>query len=694
MMMRKLLIVISVLLALLVAAAVVAMLVIDPDDYRDEIAQRASDQLGREVRLDGPMSLKFFPWLAIEISDVGVGNPPDFGEAPALARVGSAIASVRVWPLIRDRELEFGAITLEDAEFHLVTDRAGRSNLDGLLAETDPEVERAEPDLGVLALGQIRLRDVRLVNLDQQTGESQAFRIDSMNLAPFRAAQPVAFDLTASLLDGDDEVVRLSSLSGTVEVARNLSSLRLQGLVGEVVLPAAQADGRIQADVELVPGPTTTTARLTDFQARLSHADLALMIQATTPMEVETGAHGTRARFDQVTVRINDDRLSASGRLELAPAINAELDLVGERLDLRRLIPDAPEREHSPNGAEAPVDFTILHDTAARLSLQLGTLVVSDALRLDEVEARARLEDGVLELSPLEARLFGGRFDGRVEVDFTTEPPRVVVQPALSGILVDQVAELSGRTAPVRGSGDMRLDLSFSGFELDEILGSLDGSGNFSVAEGALIGVDVRELISQELTVSNLGNVSRAFGGETRFDTFGGTMTARSGVIEIPDLNLAASDYGMSGRGTIDLAAGLVEYRLELQLGETLTAQLPRTLRQATDGRIPLAITGPIREPTVMVDVAGIAEQALRGQIEQRLLRSRRDRDSEPEPQADTEEGEEGEQGDAETGTEPLSEQEDAPRTRDSERLLRGLLERIDKEVEEEEDEEPIRVDP
>jgi len=682
-MMRKLLLVLAVLVGLLVLLALAAVVLIDPDDYREEIAQRASDQLGREVRLDGPMSLKIFPWLAIEISDVGMGNPPDFGEAPSLARIGSAIASVRVWPLIRG-DLEIGALTLEQAEFQLVTNAAGRSNLDGLLAEPEPGVERTEPDLGDLTLGTVRLRDVRLVNLDQQAGTRQTFQIDSLNLAPFRAEQPVAFDLAASVLDGDEETVRLSSLSGTLNVARNLGAIELANLVAEFVLPAADARGRVNTHVDLELSESTTV-RLRDFQARLNRADLALMLEAPSPVVIEAGAR-TQARFDQVTVGVNDDRLVATGRFQLAPEIRAELDLNGERLDLRSFVADEPATPAPRNGADAPTDFGALQEITARFGLELGTLVLSDALSLNDVEARAQLDNGVLVLSPLNARLFGGRFDGRVEVDFTAEPPNVVMQPRLDGILVDQVAALTGRAAPVRGSGDMRMDLSFSGFELDQILASLDGSGNFSVADGALLGVDIRELISQELTVSNLGSVSRAFGGETAFNTFGGTLTARSGVIDLPDLNLVAADYGMSGRGTIDLAAGQVDYRMELALGETLTAQMPRTLRQATEGRIPLAIAGPISEPTVMVDVAGIAERALRGQIEQRLLRPRREREEQPEPDPD-------EHADDENA-EPVEQSEEEPERapRSSERLLKRLLEQIDEQKDE--DEEPLRIDP
>ncbi|MDP0947520.1 AsmA family protein, partial [Klebsiella pneumoniae] len=77
------------------------------------------------------MSLRVFPWLALEIEAVQVGNPSGFEDAPPLARIGRAVASVRVLPLISGR-LETGAISLSDTELTLVRLANGQSNLDGL----------------------------------------------------------------------------------------------------------------------------------------------------------------------------------------------------------------------------------------------------------------------------------------------------------------------------------------------------------------------------------------------------------------------------------------------------------------------------------------------------------------------------------------------------------------------------------
>ena len=113
------------------------------------------------------------------------------------------------------------------------------------------------------------------------------------------------------------------------------------------------------------------------------------------------------------------------------------------------------------------------------------------------------------------------------------------------------------------GLGDFSLDMTFSGLDLASILASLKWPVASSQSKAVRWkAVDLRRLIDEKLTTSNLGNVSQAFGGRTEFDTFGASLEASNGVIELPDINLAAGSYGVSGRGRIDFAADLVDYRL------------------------------------------------------------------------------------------------------------------------------------
>jgi AsmA protein len=697
--MRKILIGLMVVIVVVIALALAAVVLIDPDDYRDDIAERASQQLGRQVTLSGPMELKLFPWLAIEISDVGVDNQTDFGQAPPLARVGTAIASVRVWPLLRG-ELELGAITLEDAELHLVTNRAGRSNLEGLLA-SEPDRPDAEPDLSGLSLGELRLRQVSLVTLDQRSGERSAVEIEAFSLDPFRAGEAIGFSFSGNLTEAGEPVVRLASLTGTVNVALNLVQVDLSGLVAEFELPQAGGRGSLRGVAAVDLRGAYPIVRMPVLDAVVAVNGLRTALVAVEPVEVSLDTT-TRVALSAARLSFNEQPLDASGSFELGERLTARLSLRGEQLDMRAFA-GSSEPARQRQGESQPADFEPLKALTVDFDLALASLILSDQLRLSEVDARARLANGLLVLAPMDARLFGGGFEGRVEVDFNQDPPRVVLQPRLSGIMVEQLASLAGPNAPLQGLADMSLDLSFSGFEIEEILASLDGSGSYSVEDGALLGVDLRRLVNEELSTSNLANISRSFGGQTDFERFSGSMQARSGIVELPDLNLVAGDYGLAGRGQLDLPAGMVDYRVDLALGEALTARLPRTVRDATGGRLPLTIAGPMAEPVVMIDLGGIAERALRGELEQRLLQSRRERRGESETDPDDSDGDaatevgaedelieepaeaEGEDGRVDEAAE-ASEDEPEQRERGRDVLLRGLLDRRERDRKDDED--------
>ncbi len=614
--MRKLLIILAAALALLLVVVPLLLLwLVDPNDYRDEIASRASDQLGREVSLQGPLSLKVFPRVAIEVSDVGVGNPPGFVQAPPLAQVGTATLSVGLWPLFRG-ELDIGAVTLGDAVFHLITDAAGRSNLDGLMTDS-PEQPDAEPDLSGISLGEVRFDDVQIVSMDLARDTSVAFAISDLRLDPFRAGQPTEFRLAGVLSDAEGELVVLERLSGRLNVAVNVASVDLSHLVLEGSLPQAGArvSARAGASVDLSAADPVVTLPVLDATLAVDALRLALVVEE--PARLATGEE-MRMDLPAARMSVNEQPLTARGHLVLGREIEAALAVRGERLDLRPLMTPG-ERQSRPRGEPADPDFSALDALTLNFDLRLDTLVLSDVLSLGDVVAEANLRDGELVLAPLAARLLGGQFEGRALVDLRADPPRVELQPRLRRIEVDRLAALGGLAAPVRGLGDFTLDLSFSGLDAESILGSLDGSGQFQVEQGALLGVDLRALVGQELTRSNVGNISRAFGGQTEFEQFGGSLEARAGVVELPDLRLVAGDLGLAGSGKLDLPAGQVDYRMELALGEALASSLPRTVREATGGRIPLTIAGPMTQPVVSVDIAGVAESALRRQIEQRL---------------------------------------------------------------------------
>ena len=60
----KIVIGLVVILVLVAGAGIAAiMLLVDPNDYREEIAQKVRENTGRELTLGGDLGLSVFPWL-------------------------------------------------------------------------------------------------------------------------------------------------------------------------------------------------------------------------------------------------------------------------------------------------------------------------------------------------------------------------------------------------------------------------------------------------------------------------------------------------------------------------------------------------------------------------------------------------------------------------------------------------------
>jgi len=676
-MLRKIVLLVFILIALLVMTLVAAAFLIDPDDYREELATRASEQLGRQVQLNGPIDLTYFPWLALDISDVSVGNPADFPEAPALASIQRASASVRLLPLLTGN-LEVGTVGVEDARLSVVTSRSGATNLEGLFeggAETAP---RDQPtNLTGVSTGPVEFRNVVLSLVDLGANTRTEIELVRLSLAPFAPGREVSFDLSARLLDGDN-VMLSAALDGRLNVAADLGEIRVSDWTLDYELPDAGAAGEASGSLVLNPSAQPISVRLEDFDSALEAAGMNLGLSGESPITASLG-DPIRASLPGAVLDLDGQRLTLDGEATVGERIGGRLEVTGERLDLTRLAPAGGDSAGStdPGDGGAPSDdYSGLRVLDLQFALDLGELVLTEGARLTEVTARSRMVDGQLSLDPLSARLFGGRFDGSARVDFNQQPPEVVVTPNLSGIRVAELAGLLTGQSPVDGEGEVRMDVRFSGFTPEQMLSSLNGGGDFSVADGVLQGVDLQALIDQELTTSNLTNIARTFGGQTQFRTLEGGMQINDGVVSLPSMNLSAAGYSASGQGRIDLGAGSVDYALALDLGAELTQQLPGALRRSTNGQIPLKIAGPLNRPTVSVDLASLAEGVVREELGRRLLEALEDDEPEEQAPASDSVGAEGDGEPAAAGDEAAGEERsESDQRRDAARsLLRGLL--------------------
>tara|TARA_Y100000748_G_scaffold117113_1_gene98278 strand:+ start:19016 stop:21190 length:2175 start_codon:yes stop_codon:yes gene_type:complete len=206
-------------IALLVIAALFFLTrLFDPNDYKDDIREAAREQANIELALDGDIGWSLFPWLGMELKDVGVA--PVDNPAQPLAKVGTLGLGVKVLPLLR-RQVRMSDVILDDVQLQLVRNDQGVGNWetvgpqDSAAAEqgSDASAEAQTQDDGANEPLQITVESVQVTNAsvhyeDRQTG--QILSLDEANLTTGALIPGEPFDVSfLGLLTLDQPAMRV-----------------------------------------------------------------------------------------------------------------------------------------------------------------------------------------------------------------------------------------------------------------------------------------------------------------------------------------------------------------------------------------------------------------------------------------------------------------------------------------------------
>jgi AsmA protein len=187
------------LIGLIIIAMLAIVLLVDPNDYRDDVERMVEEKTGRPLTLSGDLKLSFFPWIALEVGPASLGDAPGFGDEP-FASIQRARVGVRLLPLLRG-QVEVGAVQLDGARIRLITDENGRSNWSDL-GETGEE-EAAGEEGGARetpTIASLKISDAAVTVENRQDKTRRVVR--EFNLETGRLASGEPFNLeTGFVLD-------------------------------------------------------------------------------------------------------------------------------------------------------------------------------------------------------------------------------------------------------------------------------------------------------------------------------------------------------------------------------------------------------------------------------------------------------------------------------------------------------------
>lgn len=299
------------------------------------------------------------------------------------------------------------------------------------------------------------------------------------------------------------------------------------------------------------------------------------------------------------------------------------IDLAADEIDLDRYMTPAGDAAAAGSNAvpvEIPVE--LIRALNVRGNLKVASADLS-GMRFDNVELGLNAVAGDLRLHPIAADFFDGRYDGDVRIDASGDVPSLSVNENIRGVSLGALARAMFDQEDITGTINGSFRLGGSGADLAAIQQDLDGNIEMELIDGAWEGTDVwHELRRARAFFRQETPPEPTLPARTQFSNVRATGPVTDGVFRNDDLVAELPFMRLTGAGSVDFAAGEVDYRMVAKVvekPELASALSPEELDDFTAAEIPLRVSGPLTDPTIAPDIEDMVKQEVKKQVEEEL---------------------------------------------------------------------------
>ena len=250
-------IVVGVVVLLFIAVLVAVGFLFDPNDYKDDITAAVARTTGRELTLDGDLTLALFPSIRIAVGSAALSNAPGFGEQP-FARIGSAELTLQILPLLSGN-VAVDEARLSGLELNLARDARGRNNWQDLAGSGGAAAPEAAPaddgDTSAASLdldvGAVEIADARVTWTDAATGSNWELTSFDLTAEDFGPGERFPLSMSFALAGEEVQVAVEATTQATLVLAENAYRLdelevQLDGQRARVARRRRRSDARFR----------------------------------------------------------------------------------------------------------------------------------------------------------------------------------------------------------------------------------------------------------------------------------------------------------------------------------------------------------------------------------------------------------------------------------------------------------------
>ena len=332
--------------------------------------------------------------------------------------------------------------------------------------------------------------------------------------------------------------------------------------------------------------------------------------------------NASRNTFRNLNVVLDDSTVTGELTVSLAPQNVYSFDLAIDRLDADRYMPAAaetPPEGVAPVAAEVALPTDVLHSQRFNGAFEVGSLTVT-GLELQNVAASLSVGGGLGVVDSARAALYGGEFDGSLELDARGDSPTLSLDGTATAIEIEPLLGDLRDVANMSGTGSFDLSLTGRGEVLSAILESMAGNVEFSLRDGLIRGVDVGNTLCRVYNArESLPRPASPSEPVTYYRLLRASADVVEGIARTEDLEATTDFMTVSGQGQSSLVSREINYNLVATLTNSIAIERCETMDALIGSSIPMRATGPITAPEIAPDYGEILRDRIRDRLEDRL---------------------------------------------------------------------------
>jgi len=590
----------------------------DAARLKQEIAAAVEKRTGRTLRIEGDLSLAFWPNLAVQVGRTTLSEPGGAGE---FARLESASVAVAMMPLLSG-QVQVREVAIDGLAATVVKKRDGSLNIDDLRGA--PADGTAKVDAGETAPGPapkvdvaaIRIAKARLDWRDERTGKAFSLADLALESGPIRFADGVgriaSLGLGAVFTSAGHRLTARLTLSGIASEAAALKIERF-ALDADAKLADAHAVAKLASPVALDTAKQTVALTQLAGQLDFSHPRLPMKTLALPLSGAASADLAKRSAALRLDTKLDESTVKAKLDIGRFAPLALAFDLDIDRLDLDRYLP-----KEKPAGGDGRIDLAALKGLNLSGTAKIGQLTVAK-VKASDIRVRLEAKDGRVDIAPLSANLYDGRLEGSLSAN--AHGNRFAAKQNLGNVRIAPLLKDLADQDLLTGRASLALDIAAQGETVDALKKTLAGTARIALADGAIKGINLGQKLREVRGMLAGGrniDVANDATQQTDFSELAASFRITDGVAKNDDLAAKSPLLRLAGAGDIDIGNGRLDYLLKTSIVATAQGQGGQELASLRGLTIPVRLTGPFEKPAWRIEFASLATEAAKAKVEEK----------------------------------------------------------------------------